>query len=135
MNRIDTKIAYLRGLAEGLKVNEDTKEGKLFLKLMEILDDISEEIRSVSENIQNMEEYMKIIDDDLTEVEDELFDVDYENDNFDYEDDELESEYDEWDFLDEEPMEENDVENVNFSEDEGDFCDCENRKGTCNGTK
>lgn len=129
MNRIDTKIAYLRGLAEGLKIDEETKEGKLFLKLMEILDDISEEIRSVSENIQNVEEYMKMIDDDLTEVEEELFDVHYEDDDFDYEDDELESEYDEWDFLDEEPMEENDIENVHFSENEGDFCDCENHKG------
>ncbi|MEA4971665.1 MAG: hypothetical protein VB119_00650 [Candidatus Metalachnospira sp.] len=43
MNRIMKKIAYLRGLCEGYGFSEETKEGKILLGILQILDDMAEE--------------------------------------------------------------------------------------------
>ena len=42
---IAEKIAYLKGLAEGLKLDEETKEGKVLLAVIDVLADISDELR------------------------------------------------------------------------------------------
>ena len=39
---ISEKVAYLKGLAEGLALDTDTKEGKLIAAIIDVLDDMSE---------------------------------------------------------------------------------------------
>ena len=41
---ISEKVAYLKGLAEGLALDTDTKEGKLIAAIIDVLDDIALEI-------------------------------------------------------------------------------------------
>ena len=38
------KIAYIKGLAEGLSLDETTKEGKILAAVIDLLGDITEEI-------------------------------------------------------------------------------------------
>jgi len=44
MKEIMKKIAYLRGLCEGYGISEETKEGKVLVGVLEVLDDMAETI-------------------------------------------------------------------------------------------
>lgn len=44
MNDIMKKIAYLRGLCEGYGISEETKEGKILVGILEVLDDMAEKV-------------------------------------------------------------------------------------------
>jgi len=79
------KVAYLRGLAEGLDFEESSKEGKLLLHIVDTLEDFADAINDLSEEQDELEEYVECLDEDLADIEDEFFDED-----FDYDDDEFE---------------------------------------------
>jgi hypothetical protein len=89
MDFLYEKISYLRGLADGLDVKADTKEGKLFNALMEVIEEIADGMSDIVEEQEEMNEYLDLLDEDLTTVEEELFDdleID-EDDEFDFDDD------------------------------------------------
>lgn len=83
MDYLYEKIAYLRGLAEGLDIDESTKEGRLLMHIIDTLEDFSDAISELYEEQVELEEYVDAIDEDLTEVEDELFGEIDEDDLFD----------------------------------------------------
>ena len=43
---ISEKVAYLKGLAEGLNLDTDSKEGKLIAAIIDVLDDMAETMRA-----------------------------------------------------------------------------------------
>ena len=59
MDQLKEKIAYLAGLAEGLDLDTDTKEGKLLKAIVGALEDVAEEISSLDDEIGEMEELLK----------------------------------------------------------------------------
>ena len=77
------KVAYLKGLAEGLGLDPDTKEGKLFSTLIDTLSAMAEEIEELSENALDIGEELDAISDDLADVEEFLFDDDYNDNDYD----------------------------------------------------
>ena len=101
------RVAYLKGLAEGLGVDSESKEGKLFSNIIDILSAMAEEIQELSENALDIGEELDAISDDLADVEEFLFDDDYDNeddddddyffgdfdDDDDYDDDECDCEF------------------------------------------
>jgi len=78
-------VAYLKGLAEGLDINETTKEGKLLLAIVEVLDDMAESISDIEDVCEEFDELIDIIDEDLGDLEDEFYSLD---DDCDEDDDE-----------------------------------------------
>ena len=82
------KVAYLKGLAEGLGLDSKSKEGKILSVMIDILDDIALEIRDMQEEQADLEEGLDAVSDDLSEVESYL----YEEDNEDEEDEDEEGE-------------------------------------------
>ncbi len=44
---IGEKVSYIKGLAEGLKVDDSTNEGKILGAILDVLGDISAELDSV----------------------------------------------------------------------------------------
>ena len=74
------KVAYMKGLAEGLSLDTKTKEGKLFTVMMDILEDIALEIEDLYEEQAELEEGMDAISDDLSDVETYLYEMDGEYD-------------------------------------------------------
>ncbi len=44
------KVAYLKGLVEGLGVSADTNEGKIFKAIIDALDSIATEVDALGEN-------------------------------------------------------------------------------------
>ena len=83
---ISEKVAYLKGLAEGLNLDtEKSKEGKLISVMIGILEEIGLSIEDLEENTQALGEEIDVLSDDLSDVEDVVFDED-ENDDEDDED-------------------------------------------------
>lgn len=73
MEHLYEKVAYLRGLAEGMELNESSKEGKVLLQIIETLEDFTDAIVELDENQLELTDYVETLDADLEDVEDELF--------------------------------------------------------------
>ncbi len=89
---ISEKVAYLKGLAEGLKLDEETKEDKLIAGIIDVLDAMAEEFADVESEIIDLEDGLDAVSEDLSDVEETLYfalDDDDEDDDEDDDDDEL----------------------------------------------
>ena len=81
------KVAYLKGLAEGLGLDIEKKEGKLLSVMIDVLEDMALEIRDMQEEQADLEEGLDAVSDDLSEVESYLYEEEGEDDAEDEEDD------------------------------------------------
>ena len=87
---ITEKVAYLKGLAEGLNIDTDkSKEGKLITVMIDILEEIALSIEDLEENSLALGEEIDVLSDDLADVEDIVFDDEDEDedDEEDFDDD------------------------------------------------
>lgn len=86
---LSEKVAYLKGLAEGLALDTETKEGKLINAIIDILEDVAYDIEDIEENALDLAEEIDAISADLGDVEEIVYDeYDDEDDDDDERDDE-----------------------------------------------
>ncbi|HHY90770.1 MAG TPA: hypothetical protein GX503_03820 [Clostridiales bacterium] len=85
MNQLYEKVAYLKGLAEGMGIKDDTKEGKLLLSILEAFEEFADSIEMLDNEVAELHDYVEAIDEDLSDIEEELFGEDDEDDE-EYED-------------------------------------------------
>ena len=79
---ISEKVAYLKGLAEGMKLDtEESKEGKLISVMIGILEEVGLSIEDMEDNMEAMGEEIDAISDDLSDVEKVVFDEDDEDED------------------------------------------------------
>ena len=79
---ISEKVAYLKGLAEGLNLDtEKSKEGKLISVMIGILEEVGLSIEDLEENALALGEEIDVLSDDLADVESEVFGEDEEDDD------------------------------------------------------
>ena len=86
---ISEKVAYLKGLAEGLNLDTDSKEGKLITAIIDVLDDMAEKFAEVDDELCDVEDGLDAVSDDLSDVEETLYFA-LDDDEDDDEDDEEE---------------------------------------------
>lgn len=67
------KIAYIKGLAEGLGLDEATKEGKVLAAIIDLLGDITEEICDIEDGCDELMEQIDAVDEDLSYVEELIY--------------------------------------------------------------
>jgi len=86
---ISEKVAYLKGLAEGLNIDTDkSKEGKLINVMIGILEEIALSIEDLEENSLALGEEIDVLSDDLADVEAVVFDdEDEDEDEEEFDDD------------------------------------------------
>ena len=91
---LSESTAYLKGLMEGMKIDTETNEGKLFKAIVDTLDDMAltvsdledvvdavcDELDSIEEDLDTIEEYL-LDDEDDDEEEEEDWD---DEDEFDF---------------------------------------------------
>lgn len=77
------KVAYLKGLAEGLGLDKETKEGKIISVMMDILEDMASDIEDLEENSYELGEALDQVSDDLSDVESIVYDEDDDDDDDD----------------------------------------------------
>ncbi|MCH4888811.1 hypothetical protein EZV73_14545 [Acidaminobacter sp. JC074] len=83
MDYLYEKVAYLKGLADGLDLDETTKEGKMLVKIVETLEDFADAIVDLDEEVEELNEFVEIIDEDLSDLEDFVYDEEFYDDEFD----------------------------------------------------
>ena len=71
---LSEKAAYIQGLADGLELDESTKEGKLIAALIDLVGEMSDAIADIDEDLDTLNEYIEEIDEDLGSVEEYLYD-------------------------------------------------------------
>ena len=80
------KAAYLKGLIEGLGIDETTKEGKVIKVMSELLGELAEAVDGIDEDVSRAYDQINDISEELEDLEADL----YEDDDEDDEDDEPE---------------------------------------------
>lgn len=129
------KVAYIKGLAEGLNLDSETKEGKILAAVIDVLGDITEEICDIEDGCDAMLEQIDAVDEDLSAVEELIYD---EDDDCDCDDDLYEVECPQCHdviYLDEDMLADEGITCPNCgTELEFDFdcdCDCEDCEDDC----
>ena len=90
--KITEKAAYLKGLADGLAIDNTTKEGKLIAALVDMVEAMAAKIDELDHDVEELNDYCEELDEDLGDVEEVLLDLD--------EDEECDGECDCCDFAD-----------------------------------
>ena len=67
------KVAYLKGLMEGLQISSETKEGKIFQKIADILEELANGLEELGMDVGELNDRVDEIDEDLAEVEDDVY--------------------------------------------------------------
>ena len=88
---ITEKVAYLKGLAEGMELDTDKKIGKLLAAIIDTLDDIALELEDIKDEQSELADGLDAVSDDLEDVESVVFDEwddedDGEDDDYYYDD-------------------------------------------------
>jgi hypothetical protein len=86
MNYLRERVAYLKGLAEGMQISDATNEGKLLKAIIDVLDDVALAVDDIEEVQEQMSEQIDNMDEDLAEVERAIFDEEDEDDDDDDDD-------------------------------------------------
>ena len=73
---LSKKVAYLKGLMEGLKIDDSTNEGKILTIMADILDEMSATVEDID-----------TLDEDLGEIEEIIYGDDDDDDDCDCDDD------------------------------------------------
>lgn len=79
MQHLYERVSYLKGLSEGLGISDETKEGKLLLHIVDVLEDLADSIVEISEEQEDLKEYMDAMDEEIAEMEDN-----FDEDGFHY---------------------------------------------------
>ena len=66
---ITEKVAYLKGLAEGLALDESKPEAKIIKAMMDVLDDIALSVSDLEDGMDLISEQLDAVDEDLDELE------------------------------------------------------------------
>ncbi len=86
---ISEKVAYIKGLAEGMNMDSTTNEGKVTLAILDVLQDMALTLEDYDDTFEEMAEVVSDIEEIVYELEDEIFgDEDINFDEYDdFEDD------------------------------------------------
>ena len=67
------KVAYLKGLCEGMGIGEDSREGKLFKVITDILEDLSLDMEDTRDAVEELMDTIDEVSENLTDLEEEFY--------------------------------------------------------------
>ena len=67
------KVAYIKGLMEGMKVDETSDNGKLFKLIVEILDELTKDVADIEDYVAELTEQVDAVDEDLNSLEEDFY--------------------------------------------------------------
>lgn len=80
MKNLKEKISYLQGLAEGMRIEDGSKDGRVLTGIIDVLEDMAEQLEEIEDAHTDLEEYVESIDEDLYELEGDVFGDDDDED-------------------------------------------------------
>lgn len=84
MKYLYEEVAYLKGLAEGLEISKETKEGKVIHKIVEVLESFADAIVDLEEEQADLIEYVESIDEDLADMEEDIYEDEDSDEDSDF---------------------------------------------------
>ena len=87
------RVSYIRGLAEGLELDENKKEVKVLNAIIDLLDDMALSMSELGDNVNDIADQLDAVDEDLGSLEDDFYDDGKEDDEDKDEDDDDETYY------------------------------------------
>ena len=90
---IGEKVSYIKGLAEGLKVDESTNEGKVITAILDVLGEMAENLAEVDEELDDVADVMTDLEESVSDLEDDVYG--YDEDEDEMEDDDFDEDLDE----------------------------------------
>lgn len=76
---VTEKVAYLKGLVEGMGIQEDSKEGKLLKAVMDVLAELALDMEDQQAQTEELTKQVDAIDEDLDLLESDYYE-DYDDD-------------------------------------------------------
>ncbi|MBQ9482762.1 MAG: hypothetical protein IJU82_01095, partial [Ruminiclostridium sp.] len=70
---IAEKVSYIKGLAEGLKLDTNTNEGKILAAIIDVLGDIALNIEDIDSDLADLTDVVGDVEDSLMDLEDEVY--------------------------------------------------------------
>ena len=67
------KVAYIKGLMEGMKVDETSDNGKLFKLIVEILEELANNVADLEDYVAELTEQVDAVDEDLNALEEDFY--------------------------------------------------------------
>lgn len=80
MSDLTKKVSYLKGYADGLDISPKSEEGKLIMKMLEVMEAMAEEIKELELRSDELDEVIADIDDELDEIAEVIYDDEYDED-------------------------------------------------------
>ncbi|MBQ2698268.1 MAG: hypothetical protein IJF59_06275 [Clostridia bacterium] len=78
------KVAYIKGLMEGMEITAETKEGKLFSAIVDLLEDMALSVSDLEDEVSEVEAAVDEIDEDLSWLEGYVLDEEDDEDEDEY---------------------------------------------------
>lgn len=67
-------LGYLKGLLDGLDLDDNKKETKVFKAIVDVLSNLAEDVDDITDGMELLAEQIDAVDEDLADVEDYLAD-------------------------------------------------------------
>ena len=84
---IAEKVSYIKGLAEGMKLNTETPEGKILAAVIDVLGDIALNIEDIDSDLADVSDVVTDLEESVMDLEDEVYGEDEYDRSDDDEDD------------------------------------------------
>lgn len=78
---LSEKVSYLKGLAEGLKISEESNEGKLLMEIIKALELFADEFNEQQGQLDELDDYVSELDEDLEALEDSYYEDEDEDED------------------------------------------------------
>ena len=79
---ITENAAYLKGLAEGLKLDDSTNEGKLIIKMLDVIEEMAERLSILEGDNEQLYTYMEGMAEDLVTLENDVYGIDEDGEDY-----------------------------------------------------
>ncbi len=91
MSKLTDRASYLKGLAEGMKLNIEKDANRLIVEIIQLLNETTDRLDAVEEELEDMDSYMADMEGDVAALKDRLFGEDDPEirDEFDDEDERI----------------------------------------------
>ncbi len=83
--KLTEKIAYMKGLLDGMQLDSATNEGKAILQMAEVMEEMGVYIDDLQNQVDELTELCDLLDEDLSTIASDIYD---DNDDDDDDDDE-----------------------------------------------
>ena len=81
---VSEKVAYLKGLADGLGIKDSTNEGKLMLAVIDVLESMADDLEAVDAHAKDLSDSISDINEEMEYLEDLCIgDIDDDDEGYD----------------------------------------------------